>query len=241
MITILNLLVSSGLAFAVGTSEISKVEYREYDFNGVDKISITNGAGRIAILPMSVNKIEITVSKRQFDDTCSLHIAKEMGVNVVIKVEQPTGAICKVDFDVRVPQDINLDINSGSGDVTVAGVKGNLNFNLGSGSLKATGEFKRLEGKAGSGDVDVRGLKGVVDVNVGSGQAKLGFVADPKGLVAVKAGSGDATLMFPKGTKIKSALSTGSGEVTNDFDNSPRADIEVKASSGSGDVNVKTY
>jgi hypothetical protein len=237
----LHFLLSSTLSFAVGVIDTLPTEYREYDFNAVGKIILNNTAGRIHISPMDGQKILITATKRQFGERCRLYIAKEYAVQIVLRVEHELGENCEVDFDLRVPKEINLEVSSGSGNVTIDGVSGDLHFDMGSGKLLAAGQFKHLKGKTGSGEVDVSGLAGAVDLSVGSGKVKLGFAEDPKGDVQVRTGSGDATLLFPKGSKIKTAFQGGSGSLLNEIADSSRPELNVSVTAGSGNLKIKTY
>lgn len=238
---ILSFLISSAMAFAIGSVPNHEVEYREYDSNGVDRITISNSSGRIALAPMPLRKVEITVNKRKFGDRCSLTVKREMFHEVIIKVEKPLGEVCEVDMDVRVPREILADITSGSGNVTVEGLQNELRFDLGTGNLKASGLWKKITGKTGSGDVDIKGIRGPIALKVGSGQVKLGFTEDAKGDVDVSSGNGDALLLFPKGTKLKTALSTGSGSIFNDTSDVLRPELNVSVKTGSGDLSVKTF
>ncbi len=242
MTAILSFLLHSGLAFAVGSTLINpSVEYREFDYNGVDKLIISNSSGRIAISPMPLQKIEITINKRKFGERCGLSVRKEEATMVIIKVDKPLGEVCEVDFDVRVPKELNAELTSGSGSITVDGLEAGLKFDIGSGNLKASGKWKKIDGKTGSGGVEITGISGPVALKVGSGQVNLGFTENARGDVSVTTGTGDAQLMFPNGTKLKTALITANGSVDNQVGESPRPELNVSVTAGSGDLSVKAY
>lgn len=241
MSAILIALLAPAFSFAVSFQGDPNTEYNEYDPNGVERIQVSNSAGRINISPMPAAKILITATKRKPNENCKVVIEKVQADLIVARVDRPLGEICDVDFELRVPQDISLDVKSGSGNATIAGVNGSLNFDLGSGNLVADGKFKKLEGKTGSGNVKVNGLTGPVALTVGSGDVNLSFNNEPKGAIDIKSGSGNATLLFPKGTRLKTALNTGSGDLVNDLPSSSSAEFGVSVKTGSGDLSIKSY
>lgn len=242
MAAILGFILNSSLAFAVGNPLVNPgVEHREFDYNGVDKLIISNSSGRITISPMPLQKIEITINKRKFGERCGLSVRKEEATMVIIKVDKPLGEVCEVDFDVRVPKELSAELTSGSGSITVDGLESDLKFDIGSGNLKANGKWKKVDGKTGSGSVDIAGINGPVALKVGSGQVNLGFAENARGDVSVTTGTGDAQLMFPKGTKLRTALNTANGSVDNQVGESSRPEINVSVTAGSGDLSVKAY
>lgn len=215
-------------------------EYREYDFNALEKIRVVNTSGKITVNPMPAQKVIISINKKKFSERCTADITRPEIAQILVEVNKPLGEICEADIELQVPKDVALDITSGSGNVDVNGVSGALHFTIGSGSLQAKGDFKSLEGKSGSGDVKLEGLGHGGNVNVGSGHVDMSFIDNPQGEVDVKTGSGNATLHFPKDSKIKASLEAGSGATDNQFMNSPSG-FGVSLKSGSGDLTVKSY
>jgi hypothetical protein len=236
----LSLIFTASLAMAATPVGNPTTEYREYDYNALDKIHITNTSGKITITPMPLQKVIIAISKKKFSERCTATIARPTIDEVLIEVNRPLGETCEADIDLQAPKDVALDIVSGSGDVSINGVNGPLNFTIGSGSLQAKGDFKSVEGKSGSGSVKLEGLTHGGNVTVGSGAVDVSFLADPEGSFDVKTGSGAATLKFPKGSKINASLEAGSGAVNNDFLNYQNG-YGISVKSGSGDLNIKSY
>ncbi|WP_285776354.1 DUF4097 family beta strand repeat-containing protein [Microtetraspora sp. NBRC 13810] len=126
---------------------------------------------------------------------------------------------CWVDYKVEVPRGLDVDVDTGSGRLTLRSISGTLVASTGSGDIEAGGlAVKRVVAETGSGTVD------------------LGFSAAPDD-ARVETGSGDATVRLPQGAYAVTAES-GAGderiEVTDD-DSAPR---KVDVSTGSGDANV---
>jgi hypothetical protein len=126
---------------------------------------------------------------------------------------------CGVDYEIEVPRGTQVKVDSGSGDITLRALSGELRASTGSGTIDANGlGGKRAVAETGSGDVELRftGVPDDVKVDTGSG---TGIVRVPQGTyhVTTDTGSGDRKV-----------------EVTSDY-SSPRR-IVVKT--GSGDAKV---
>jgi DUF4097 and DUF4098 domain-containing protein YvlB len=159
--------------------------------------------------------------------------------------------------EVEVEHAADLNVRTGSGDVSVGRVTGQANVKsgsadvslgpidrdavvtTGSGDLSMQAVQGKLNLKAGSGDVSVdRGGDGVVAL-VGSGDLRIGVI--DRGQVKVKSGSGDVVVGVAQGTATYLDVMTVTGEVQSDLESaeppeqgSPTAELSIQ--SGSGDV-----
>jgi DUF4097 and DUF4098 domain-containing protein YvlB len=134
-----------------------------------------------------------------------------------------------IDLEVRVPADLPVDVDAGSGDANIANIAA-LGFSSGSGDLEANHVAGPVTIKVGSGDAIVDDVGSVNVERVGSGDIRASKV---RGEIKVgHVGSGD--LKFSDvhgGVQIESV---GSGDV---IVNRTGGDVTV-GSVGSGDVTV---
>ncbi|GAA4989151.1 hypothetical protein HD597_007812 [Nonomuraea thailandensis] len=130
------------------------------------------------------------------------------------------GAGCSVDYKIEIPKGLSVDLDAGSGDLTLRNLTGPIDVN------------------AGSGDVDAAGLGGKqVFADVGSGNIELKYASAPDN-ADLKAGSGDITLSVPDGAyDVKSEVGSGDAAVTVKKDASSTHKISL--TTGSGDITVK--
>jgi DUF4097 and DUF4098 domain-containing protein YvlB len=157
-------------------------------------------------------------------------------------------------FDVTLPATANLELQTGSGSVDVAGVNGQVNVQTGSGDITAdnmSGQQATL--KTGSGDVnlnnvsvqqdvlgtgsgsiDAHGLSGQVTLETGSGSTTIEQGA-LKGDSVLKAGSGDITYTGSLDANGNYRFETGSGDVDMTLPGSSAFNLD--AHTGSGSVN----
>lgn len=113
-----------------------------------------------------------------------------------------------VDVEIELPSASTVEAKTGAGDVTAAGLLGDVRASTGAGDVTfhevGTGAFK-----SGSGDITVQAARGDLDAKTGSGDITIGSGGGRLDLVS---GSGDIDLR--------------------------RSDAAVKARTGSGDLTV---
>jgi DUF4097 and DUF4098 domain-containing protein YvlB len=119
-------------------------------------------------------------------------------------------------------------IRSGSGDIDIEDVDGDLLVETGSGDLGVEAVSGDLRVKAGSGDVAVRRVAGNASIATGSGDVE---VETASGSVEVKSGSGDLRV---RDAHHDVALSTASGDLLVDRMNRG----QLAAKNVSGDITV---
>jgi hypothetical protein len=137
-----------------------------------------------------------------------------------------------IDYDISVPQDVALNLHSGSGDVEVANVGRFLSGSSGSGNVRAHGIHGPADLESGSGDLELEDTAaGDVKAKTGSGNI---HVHEFNGSFNARTGSGDieAAGHLENGGTIM----TGSGDVKLHL--TPDSRFTVEAATGSGDIRV---
>jgi len=215
----------------------------EFDAKGLSSLVVENPSGTIQISAMDGSKAKVSATKVKFGEKCSMIIEKDGNSVLTVKVKNKSllgGEDCQVNFDVRVPKAINLDVKNGSGAVAIHGISGALDFKNGSGDLSADGTFNKLNAMTGSGSLTIKGLVSGGELKSGSGNLSLSF-KDKKlsGELNLVTGSGSVTLQFLKGTQIRTQATIGSGELKNQLGETPNAPFSVNAVVGSGNLEIK--
>jgi hypothetical protein len=113
-----------------------------------------------------------------------------------------------VDVEVELPASSTVDAKTGAGDVTAAGLLGEVRAATGAGDLTFH-EVGSARLKSGSGDITLQSASGDLDARTGSGDITVGTGG---GRLDLTSGSGDISLR--------------------------RSDAAVKAKTGSGDVHI---
>ncbi len=126
----------------------------------------------------------------------------------------------------------NVDVHTGSGDVRLANLQGEIRLETGSGDVRAHQISGAVRGGAGSGDIEIEETgPGDVDIHTGSGNITARGV---QGAFHGEAGSGDITA---EGTQSGNwEIRTGSGNVHVRLPSNAAFDADIATSSGSIDV-----
>jgi DUF4097 and DUF4098 domain-containing protein YvlB len=152
-----------------------------------------------------------------------------------------------IDYELEVPVETQLMSTTGSGDVSVEGIRGPVNARSGSGDMKfrslsgdvslktGSGDARlqeiasgRVEVETGSGDVELRDLRCAMRVRTGSGDIRA--EGDLAGDWTLHAGSGEINVRLPSQTGFELDAHTSSGEIHTSLP------ITVQGSVGRGEL-----
>ncbi len=133
-----------------------------------------------------------------------------------------------IDLEVRVPQEMMLDVHDGSGGLLIKDINNNVNIKDGSGELIVHNIKGDLTIDDGSGRIQVSKIVGNVEIDDGSGEMKLSNI---KGHVDIDDGSGSIEVRNVEGN---ANLEDGSGDLT-----VSQVSGMVTVDDGSGDIDVQ--
>src|SRR5438552_7408735 len=100
---------------------------------------------------------------------------RQTGDQIDIEVRFPRHAIQmnwrdrRVDIEIKVPHDADLDLHTGDGNVDVQGVKGIVLLRSGDGNLKLSDLQGTLKADTGDGNIDMRNVRGDLTLHTGDG------------------------------------------------------------------------
>jgi DUF4097 and DUF4098 domain-containing protein YvlB len=129
-----------------------------------------------------------------------------------------------ISYEVIVPAETELRVESGSGNQSVEGIRGPLEVSAGSGGLQISAIGDRVHAETGSGDIDIERVKGNVHAKTGSGSIRANDIA---GGFEADSGSGHITLQQTAPGSVR--VDTGSGGMEL---HGVRGSLEAKAGSG---------
>ncbi|NIM13006.1 MAG: hypothetical protein GTO45_12840 [Candidatus Aminicenantes bacterium] len=134
-----------------------------------------------------------------------------------------------INLDVRIPKNLELVIDDGSGSIEVADIANNVKLDDGSGSI----EMDHIKGNVfiddGSGSIELTTIGGNVEIDDGSGTIT---VEEASGDVDVKDGSGTIKISKIGGSVV---VSDGSGGI---YIDGVDKDVNIKRD-GSGSVSIQ--
>lgn len=176
----------------------------EYPVERFDRFRYPGRGGRNFNTQTTYQRERVTVTSRNDRDAVTLY----------------------VDFALRVPAGVSVDIDNNVGDVGAAGLEGDLRADTGSGRVSARSIIGDVYVDTGSGDVEVDDVTGNVTADTGSGEVLINNV---RGDVSADTGSGDVRLTGVEARRIEA--DTGSGDVMLE-----RVSGDISADTGSGDI-----
>lgn len=222
-------------------AEDLKHQKRQLQLNaaGLTELKAETEAGDLKIMGVQgLSQIELTADLYASEDRpFTLSLEKQGSAAVLKAVGGPCVGICTgssayADLVVRVPAELALTLEEGSGDIDIQGLNADLMIEDGSGNLTVQGgrhlvledgsgnvSLTQLSGNLkvedGSGDLFIRQVAGTVQVEDGSGDIDIQQVT---GMVSVSDGSGDIHVQQTGGFSL---LDDGSGELKIDQINGP--------------------
>lgn len=142
-----------------------------------------------------------------------------------------------VKFSFKVPDGLNAQITSGSGNITINGVKISLKSNNGSGDIKIKNGGGTINTNVGSGNIEIENALGSLRLNCGSGNILLNNTA---GKISANVGSGNI-----RASQIRieqpCIFNSGSGNVNIGLGASPSANLSANSGSGNASINLNGH
>lgn len=226
-------------------------------FEDINRIDMEIGAGDVVIVKSATNKVRVMVEFDSDEEENKPRIEKR-GKKLIIKERRKgrnyffNNRSSRHEWHLEVPNGLELEFSTGSGDVDVTGVEfteaelnsgsgkikytdgsGDARINTGSGRITVKNHKGNIKSNTGSGGIELSKIDGRVHGNTGSGDIR---VQNSKGGFRLNTGSGDIEISSTDIIK-KSSMNTGSGEVMLTLNKELSANLSMNA--GSGDVTLK--
>lgn len=232
-----------GVGFLASSSYASEIFSKEFNAASVKRISIQNGSGNIQLA--AHQKSLVTVEARIVSgtkDTCDVQI-EEASHEILVKTKsKETSSLfsnnkCEVNLVVHSPRSMDIQINSGSGDVKISDLAGKLAVKNGNGKLSAKGTFSDASISLGNGDISLHGVNGPSQVNIGSGDAEIVYTSlSNSGDLRIHLGSGNLKVLLPKKASAQTRVRIGSGMIKNNLEGGGTGKLSIDGTIGSGDL-----
>ncbi|MFI6926794.1 DUF4097 family beta strand repeat-containing protein [Nonomuraea spiralis] len=186
----------------------------------VSKLQVKSDAGDTVITETDGTAIRVIETLRWRGDDKPRPQHKVEGQALFVTYDCPSNwGSCSVDYKIEIPKGLAVDLDSGSGDITLRALSGQLDVELGSGDIDGS---------------NITGKKAYV--KAGSGNVELKYAAAPDS-AELECGSGDITLRVPTGAyDIKTDV--GSGDASVPIKSDPASPHKISLTAGSGDVVV---
>ena len=136
-----------------------------------------------------------------------------------------------IDYEITTPSETVVRTRTGSGDVTLEGLRGTMDLQSGSGDFRLRELSGEVRVETGSGDVRAEKIAGPFTAHAGSGNIRLEETGG--GDVSARTGSGNVELRGVKG-----AVRAESGSGDQRVEGTPTASWNIRTGSGNAELRV---
>jgi hypothetical protein len=148
---------------------------------------------------------------------------------------------CGVSYTLDVPRAVSVEARSSAGNVTVAGVDGDVEARSEAGVVRVTDVGGSVEAHSSAGRIEGSGLRGpVARAETSAGRVTLSFAAAPSEVTA-RSAAGNVEIEVPAdgiAYRVEAHSTVSAAEVTVPLD--PRSDRTIEARTSAGRVVVTT-
>ena len=247
--------LSACVNVTTGSGSVEVVFDESYPFAPGGEVVASLGSADVEIRTSARSDARVTVegTEKAFEqarftvtnENGRLTVATKPQANVNIQIGRSLQIV------VEVPEDVSVNAEVGSGEVTIGTVRGALAIETGSGDVETGDVGAAAEIETGSGSVSTGDVAGGIDISTGSGD--VSFAVSRAAPVSVETGSGDVDGVIPADAGFSLSIGTGSGNIDVDgrlgleVDGDDR-DLEVeiggggpplRIGTGSGDVDLR--
>lgn len=207
------------LALTACSGERVTEEFLEsYSVKQGTTVRINNPNGDVMVTGWDGDKVEIYAFKESIHGKEALDevdIFIEVAGEMIIRTEHPASqAKVSVDYQVKIPENVFLDIVEGSnGDIVIENLSGNLALTTSNGSITAAGVYGTVSARSSNGDInisDVRGI-GTLQTSNGSINAELSRLRDG---VDIRTSNGSINLALAPTLEVDLSAKTSNGSVS---------------------------
>jgi DUF4097 and DUF4098 domain-containing protein YvlB len=208
----------------------------------IRSVEIDLEAGRVEITPGVANEAKVDRRRRYI---VGAPVVSETFVDGVLRLSGECESLvtlgCKVDFRVEIPAAVPVRIRTDTGSVAVTEMTGMVEVDTGAGGIRLNGTKGPVHASTSAGNIDGVDLVATfLDARTDAGRIRLSF-AEPSSRVDLRTGAGNIDLALPaSGGGYRVATETGAGKVDVGVDNDPAANRAVTATTGAGNIRIRT-
>lgn len=196
------------LLFLFAVTAAYAQETIEKSYTGIKSIRLTTASGNGTIKKSNTNEVKVhlryTYDKDVYDPSF-----EQKGDRLYIEEDFKRSRWTRgySEWTLEVPDGIELDFKTGSGNIEVMGVNIEIRSSTGSGNIEIEEVNGEVRANTGSGNITFSQVEGMLNANTGSGSIRLDRT---KGDADVNTGSGN---IRSRGIEGELSMNTGSGNI----------------------------
>ena len=217
---------------------------KTYAISGRADLHVQTDDGDVSIASADQKDIyvRVTTSRYRIGDEAKVE-ESQSGDSVNIRVRVPHfnwgfwGHGGSVRVELRVPRELNLEVNTGDGNVTAQPVGGRVRIATGDGNIRANGVKGDMYMHSGDGNIDASELDGTLKVDTGDGHVTVSGRFDA---LDAHTGDGNIDASALNGSKVAGGwmLHSGDGRINLRVPGDLSADLDAHTGDGSITVDL---
>lgn len=216
IVTIL-LLSGAGLTEASSKRDDKKVIHEKtFKISPGKKIFIKTDTGDISVTPWNKSEVYIKVTG---NENAAEKFDYEFNANseeVKIIAEKKEGwnwfSNINLHFEIKVPENFNIDANTSGGDIRVGGIKGDISLKTSGGDIQGDRIAGNFSAKTSGGDIKIFSGDAKISAATSGGDIDLEYTGENKG-IELKTSGGDIDIIIPANFNARAELRTSGGDV----------------------------
>ena len=232
---------ATGARVLVGLATLAEShDHASFGFAGGRLVVDADGSS-LRISPGAHNTVE--VDRAIYHDVQRPRLAERLdGDRLLLRSNCPTFIVvrCESRYELRVPPSVDLQVIDTVGTVRVSGMLGAVDIRSDD-SIAVDGARGTVLLRSDYGSIRASGLRATeVRARTGSGRVSLRLAGAPR-LVSARSDDADVLVVVPRGQEVYHVdASSTDGRTTNDLRTDPASPLRITATSGSGDVALRS-
>jgi DUF4097 and DUF4098 domain-containing protein YvlB len=220
--------------FLISIAQADKHERLKQTFENIDRIKIETVSGDCVVEKGEGDKVSLTVLAVYSPPESFEPRARQRGSTLYLSEEMHGSNSGYSTWILTVPDGLEIDFETASGDMSVSEVNGTFSASTASGDIEVDESSGEYEISTASGDIRMDKCEGIFEISTASGDIRT---AGCKGEFRLSTASGDIAARSVKISE-ESQFSTASGDVDVRLAAAPEYDLDLATASGSALLNL---
>lgn len=194
---------------------------RTYAVGGKPEVTVDADDADVEVAMASSRQATLRVITRGWKIDRDLRLsAEQSGNRIALRLRHRERAcffLCleSIRIEVRVPQEADLKVHSGNGNLQVEKVNGSFELETTDGNIRLEDSKGSLRARTHDGNIDVQGSFDLLDLTTGDGNvdAEVTAAAEPKSGWMIRSGDGNLRLRLPEDLGADLEARSGDGKV----------------------------
>jgi DUF4097 and DUF4098 domain-containing protein YvlB len=230
-------IVALAALFLIPAVHAKSKERLKQSFDGIDRIKIETVSGDCVVEKGESDAVSLTVLAKYSPEDSFEPQVKQRGGTLYLEEEILRSNSGYSTWILTVPDGIEIDFETASGDLSVSEVNGSFSVSTASGDIEFEVSSGDFEFSTASGDIRMEKCKGVYDISTASGDIRT---ADCEGEFSLSTASGDVMARLVT-IKDESRFSTASGDISVRLGKPLEHDIRMGTASGSAMLDLNGH